>query len=57
MKRDEAFTKEFLEEFQDRILYGRDQYDSFLQQFLDSLELPQPVLEKIYSGNSLKPVP
>ncbi|WP_127583822.1 amidohydrolase family protein [Paenibacillus koleovorans] len=57
LKRDVGFTKEFLLEFQDRILYGRDQYDNHLQQFLNSLELPSDVLNKIYSGNSLKLVP
>jgi len=57
LKRDLVFTKEFLDEFQDRILYGRDQYDNHLQEFLNSLELPKSVLEKIYAGNSLRLVP
>ena len=44
-------------EFQDRILYGRDYFDNKHQEFLNSLGLPQEVLEKIYAGNALRLVP
>lgn len=54
LKRDPEFAKEFLIEFQDRILYGRDYFDNVHQEFLNQLGLPQNVLEKIYSGNALK---
>jgi predicted TIM-barrel fold metal-dependent hydrolase len=57
LKRDPEFAKGFLLEFQDRILYGRDQFDNVHQEFLDSLELPDDVSEKIYYKNSLKLVP
>lgn len=57
MKRDPKFAKAFLLEFQDRILYARDYFDNVHQDFLNSLELPDSVLEKIYSGNALKLVP
>lgn len=57
LKRDRAFSKEFILEFQDRMLYGRDDWDNNLQEFLSSLELPAEVLGKIYAGNSLTLVP
>jgi predicted TIM-barrel fold metal-dependent hydrolase len=57
LNRDHAFTKNFLVEFQDRILYARDYFDSRHRELLDSLELPGPVREKIYSGNALRLAP
>ncbi|MEF3309162.1 amidohydrolase family protein [Paenibacillus sp. GYB004] len=57
LKRDSDYTREFLIEFQDRVLYGRDDWDNNLQQFLNTLGLPQDVLDKVYAGNSLKLVP
>ncbi|MCX5642117.1 MAG: amidohydrolase family protein [Candidatus Omnitrophica bacterium] len=57
LKRDPEFTKDFLLEFQDRILYGRDNFDNGHQEFLNKLGLPENVLVKIYSGNALKLVP
>lgn len=57
LKRDLGFTKDFLIEFQDRVLYGRDDFTNDHQEFLDSLDLPADVLQKIYSGNALKLVP
>lgn len=52
LHRDPAFAKDFLLEFQDRILYGRDYFDNLHQEFLNSLKLPREVLAKIYSGNA-----
>lgn len=57
LKRDPEFAKSFFDEFQDRILYGRDYFDSCHQEFLNGLGLPKTVLDKIYSGNALKLVP
>lgn len=57
LKRDSEFAKEFLVEFQDRILYGRDYFDNVHQEFLNTLGLSEEVLGKIYSGNALKLVP
>ena len=57
LTRDPEFAKEFLIEFQDRILYGRDYFNNPHQEFLNSLGLPQNVLAKIYSQNALKLVP
>jgi predicted TIM-barrel fold metal-dependent hydrolase len=56
-KRDPKFAKTFLIEFQDRILYARDYFDNVHQDFLNSLGLPESVLQKIYSGNALKLIP
>lgn len=57
LMRDVSFSKEFLLEFQDRALYGRDIWDNKLQQFLDTLGLPEETLNRIYAGNSLALVP
>lgn len=57
LSRDPEFGKKFLLEFQDRILYARDYFDNKHQEFLNSLDLPKDVFDKIYSGNALKLVP
>lgn len=57
LKRDLAFAREFLIEFQDRVLYGRDYFDNQHQELLDSLELPAEVAMKIYAGNALRLAP
>jgi predicted TIM-barrel fold metal-dependent hydrolase len=57
LNRDHAFAREFLIEFQDRILYGRDMFDTTHRELLDSLSLPEPVRVKIFSGNALRLVP
>ena len=57
LSRDHEFAKDFLLEFQDRILYARDYFDNKHQEFLNGLGLPEEVLAKIYSGNALKLVP
>ncbi len=57
LNRDQEFAKDFLLEFQDRMLYGRDEFDNRHQEILNTLGLPEKVLTKIYSGNALKLVP
>jgi predicted TIM-barrel fold metal-dependent hydrolase len=57
LKRDPEFSREFLIEFQDRVLYGTDTTENVLQELLTSLELPEKVLEKIYSRNALRLLP
>lgn len=57
LSRDLRFAKEFLIEFKDRCLYARDYFDSKHQELLNSLGLPQDVLDLIYSGNALRLVP
>ncbi|MCL4215924.1 MAG: amidohydrolase family protein [Candidatus Hydrogenedentes bacterium] len=57
LERDKAFTIDFLTEFQDRVLYGRDWFDNRHQELLDSIGLPASVLDKIYYENALRLVP
>lgn len=57
LKRDPAFARDFILEFQDRLLYGRDYFDNHHQEFLNSLGLPKNVLVKVYALNALKLVP
>lgn len=54
LRRDREYAKIFLTEFQDRIFYGRDFFDNQHQEFLNSLDLERSVLEKIYSGNTIR---
>lgn len=57
LKRNIVFSKEFLLEFQDRIVYGRDNFTNDLQEFLNGLGLPENVIDKIYCKNALKLIP
>lgn len=57
MNRDHDFARNFLIEFHDRVIYGRDYFDSRHQELLNSLGLPVETLEKIYCGNALRLVP
>jgi len=57
LSRDPTHAREFLIEFQDRLLYGRDCFDNRLQEFLNSLDLPDEILAKIHAGNALRLVP
>ena len=57
LSRDPAFAVDFLLEFQDRLLFGRDYFDSRMQDFLNSLDLPEAALTKIYAENALRLAP
>jgi len=57
LSRDPEFGKDFILEFQDRILYARDYFDGKHQEFLNGLGLPKKVLDKVYFKNALKLVP
>lgn len=52
LKRDPVFTRDFLIEFQDRLLYARDSFNNDLQEFLTTLDLPETVWAKIASINA-----
>lgn len=54
LARDPGFAKEFLDEFQDRILYARDCFGNMHQQFLESLKLSEQIKTKIFAQNALK---
>lgn len=57
LSRDPEFAREFILEFQDRLLYGRDYFDNAHQELLAGMKLPRKILAKLYSGNALKLVP
>lgn len=57
LKRDIEFGKKFILEFQDRIMFARDYFDSKHKEFFDSLGLAKKILDKIYYKNALKLVP
>ncbi len=57
LSRDPEFAKDFVLEFQDRLLFARDYFDNALRSVLANLELREEVLSKIYSGNALRLVP
>ncbi len=57
LSRDLEFTRKFLLDYQDRVLFGRDEFTNQLYDLLASLDLPDPVLAKILSGNALRLVP
>lgn len=54
LNRDHEFTKAFLTEFLDRILYARDYIDNIHQELIESLGLSEEIKAKIYSGNAQK---
>lgn len=57
LTRDREFSRKFIIDYQDRLFFGRDQFDSRLYDFLVSLSLPGAVLEKVLSKNALRLVP
>jgi predicted TIM-barrel fold metal-dependent hydrolase len=54
IKRDRNFGREFLLEFQDRILYARDCFDNRCREYLETLDLPTDVYAKIMRGNAMR---
>lgn len=57
LRRDLAFGRDFVLEFQDRLLYARDDFGDALDVLLEELALPDQVLRKIHGENALKLVP
>lgn len=57
LTRDRDFGRDFILEFQDRILYARDMFDNRHREMFESFDLPADVREKIFSKNALKLVP
>ena len=51
------FTRKFLIDYQDRVLFGRDDFNNKLHDLLVSLNLPDTILAKIFAGNALRLVP
>jgi predicted TIM-barrel fold metal-dependent hydrolase len=57
LARDPAFGREFVVDFQDRLLYARDGFGDELDLLLESFQLPEEVLTKILGGTALQLVP
>jgi predicted TIM-barrel fold metal-dependent hydrolase len=57
LSRDLEFSRRFLLAYQDRCLFGRDQFDDALHKLLVSLSLPGEALGKILGGNAYRLVP
>ena len=52
LARDRAFSAAFLVEFQDKLLFGRDYFDTRLMDFLLEMDLPADVFDKIAWRNA-----
>ena len=52
LQRDRDFGRDFLLEFQDKLLFGRDYFDTKLMDFLRILELPAEAFDKIAYQNA-----
>jgi hypothetical protein len=57
LRRDPAFARDFVLEFQDRLLYARDGFGGELDALLADFDLPAAVLQKLHAGNALRLVP
>lgn len=49
--RDREYTKELINTYSDRFIFGRDNFTNDLSEFIDNLGLSQDVLEKFYHKN------
>ena len=54
ISRDRPFGRQFLIDFQDRLLFARDYFDTRLMDYLKELELPEEAFEKIAYKNAQK---
>lgn len=57
LSRDLDFTRKLLIDYQDRMFFGRDDFNDEMYDLLVSLDLPDAVLAKILAGNALRLVP
>jgi predicted TIM-barrel fold metal-dependent hydrolase len=57
LSRTPAAGREFLLEYQDRCLFGRDAFDDRMHEFIRSCELPQEAQDAIMGGNAMRLVP
>lgn len=54
LNRDPEHAIRFITQYQDRLLFARDYYGQELHKFLQSLNLPDAVRQKLYCDNALK---
>lgn len=52
LQRDAVHARQFIMEFQDRVMFARDYFDSRLMDLLVGLDLPGDVFDKVKSGNA-----
>jgi len=52
LQRDAEFGRQFLIEFQDRLLFGRDYFDARLMDFIKEQNLPAEAFDKIAYQNA-----
>ena len=52
LSRDIGFTKELFDRFQDRFVFARDCYTTELYDFINGLDLPLSIREKIFYKNA-----
>ena len=52
ISRDRQFGRQFLIDFKDKLLFGRDYFDTRLMDYLQELNLPQDVFEQITYKNA-----
>ena len=52
LSEDAEYTKSFLLEFEERVVYGRDLFHNKHQEFFNGLALPSEVLQKLYHRNA-----
>lgn len=52
LRRDSEHARTFVQHHADRLLFGRDYYGGELHQFLQTLDLPSDVQDKIYFANA-----
>ena len=57
LSRNLDFTRKFLIDYQDRLFFGRDDFNNEMYDLLMSVNLPEDVLVKILAGNALRLVP
>ena len=57
LKRDPAYTRALMLAHPDKFIYARDYFDNELAQFIDTLELPEALLEQFYHGNAERITP
>lgn len=54
LRRDPCFAKEFIDEFQDRVLYARDCFGNAHMEFLKGLQLPPSIEKKLFNTNAAR---
>jgi len=54
LNRDPEFGKQFITDYQDRIMYARDYFDSSHRELLDGIGLPKDILDKLYYKNAIQ---